>query len=556
MKKEAEQSWLENGQYQAILQLTNTIAFEFDLQKGTHFVSPFISETLAGNYDERQLSQIMLEDGVLHPDDTPKMMAFRDRILAGGGGNETILMRLKTRKGVFRWYRMSVCINFEVGRSTPMVVGTLTDADEEIQLREKQAKQAKYDDVTDIFNKMAFFAETKRLLHTYSEQSYSLILFDVDRFKMVNDLFGIREGDQLLRFIGKSAAACVKECEAYGRIRDDVFCLCVCRTDEEIVKLVEELWAAVCAFPLSFNLTFSAGIYPVENTGIPVSIMVDRASLALRTVKGNAVSSFAFYRPQMGQTLALEQKILGEMQNGIRNGEFHVYYQPKHRISDGRTIGSEALVRWFHPEKGLIPPAEFIGLFERNGLITRLDEYVWETVCQNLRSWLDRGLTPQPVSVNVSRIHLYDPNLCDKFIGLTEKYQIPTGLLEIELTESAYVENPRLGELMEALQEKGFTFSMDDFGSGYSSLNMLRSIPVDVLKLDLRFLDFTEEEQSGKIIMESIILMARRLKIPVIAEGVETAGQADFLQNVGCTMAQGFYYSRPMPLEDYERLYL
>lgn len=493
---------------------------------------------------------------MLHPDDTTQMIAFRDYVLAGKCGNETMLMRLKTVSGDYHWYRMSICISCPHGQIGATVVGTFTDAHEETCLREAQRKLALHDEVTGIYNKQAFYDATKRLLERNTERRYSLVLFDVNRFKMINELFGISEGDRLLRFIGDAAKACVADHETYGRIRDDVFCLCVCRSDAEILLLVDELRATVSESPLPFGLTLSIGVYGIDDRSLPTSIMVDRASLALRTVKDSAVDSCAFYRPELGQTLTREQKILGEMQAGIRTGQFKVYYQPKHNTGDGRIIGAEALVRWIHPERGLIPPVEFIELFERNGLITQLDEYVWETVCQDLRRWLDMGLSPQAVSVNVSRVDLYAPNLCEKLIHLTEKYDLPPSLLEIELTESAYVENPQLGELMEELHSKGFIFLMDDFGSGYSSLNMLRSIPVDMLKLDLHFLDFTEQDPAGRIIMESVIQMAHKLNILVLAEGVETAGQVAFLREAHCTMAQGFFYSKPMPRAEYELKYL
>lgn len=551
-----KRNWLENQQYQTILRLTHTIAFEFNPWTGEHFVSPFVSEILAGNYDSRQLSRVMLEDGVLYPEDTHKMIAFRDHILEGKCGNENILMRLKTIAGDFRWYRMSVCISDMEDNSKPTVVGTITDADDETKLRQKLRKLALHDEVTGIYNKTAFYIETKRLLNAGENRRYSLILFDVKRFKMVNELFGMKAGDKLLRFIAEAAASCIGAHEAYGRIRDDVFCLCVSRSDDEILRLIDKLRAEVAKTFMSLSLTISIGIYRVDEPSLPISVMVDKASLALSTVKGNAASGVAYYSQELSNELAREQKIIGEVQDGICTGQFKVFYQPKHLIEGGGDIGAEALVRWIHPQKGMIPPGDFIDLFEQNGLITGLDEYVWETVCKTLRGWLDKGYSPHPVSVNVSRVHLYDPKLCDKFIRLTEKYNISPALLELELTESAYVENPHLNELMYTLQSKGFTFSMDDFGSGYSSLNMLRSIPVDVLKLDLHFLSFTDEEPSGKIIMESVIQMAQRLNIPIIAEGVETAGQVEFLRGAGCTMAQGFYYSRPMPCDEYENRYL
>lgn len=549
-------AWLKNSQYQTILRLTNTIAFQFDPTTGAHFVSPFISETLTGTYDDRQLSQVLLEDGVVHPDDYDKLTELRDMTLSGICCNEAVLLRLKNKSGGYKWYRVSICITNEGGQDYPIVVGTISDADEETRLREKQRWQSMYDDVTEIYNKSAFYTETEQLLHHNPHKDYSLILFDIDRFKMVNNLFGIKEGDKLLWHIGQIIGKLIKANETYGRIRDDVFCLCVFRTRIEILNLILELQNGLSSYQISFHLTLAIGIYHVEDPTLPISIMCDRASLALKTVKGSAVGNFAFYESSMGDNLAREQEIIGETHHAINTGQFKVYYQPKHRISDGKEIGAEALVRWFHPKKGIIPPSDFIELFERNGLIMQLDDYVWESVCQSLHRWIDSGVSPNPISVNVSRIHLYDPNLTDKLIALTEKYNISPSLLEIELTESAYVENPHLGDIMETLQTKGFAFLMDDFGSGYSSLNMLRSIPVDILKLDLNFLGFTESEPSGKIIMESIIQMAQRLNIPIIAEGVETESQAMFLLKCGCTMAQGYYYSKPMSCEDYESKYL
>lgn len=551
-----DHAWIEDRQYQTILRLTHTIAFEFDPRTGRHFVSPFITETLAGTYDDRQLSQVMLEDGVLHPEDVEKMSTFRDLVLSGECGSETVTMRLKTKTGEFRWYRMSLCASEEGGQGYPVVVGTISDVDEETRLRKRQLWQAQYDETTGIYNKRSFYAETERLLRAHLNQQYSLILFDVDRFKMINDMFGMEAGDLLLRFIGALVARLVHKEETYGRIRDDVFGLCVHRSKTEILQMLRELHAALSEYPLTFRMTLSIGIYCVEDPALPASILCDKATLAQRSVKGNAIDDYAFYQPEMGQAMAQEQKILSEMQEGIQTGQFQVYYQPKHRIADGKAVGAEALVRWVHPERGMIPPTEFIELFERNGLVIHLDKYVWESVCRSLRKWLDLGLHPLPISVNVSRVHLYDPDFCERFIALTDQYQIPPALLEIELTESAYVEYPRLGELMEILQARGFTFQMDDFGSGYSSLNMLRSIPVDALKLDLHFLGFSEEEPSGKIIMESIIQMANRLGIPIIAEGVETNAQAAFLLQSGCNLAQGFYYSHPMPCADYTCQYL
>ena len=217
--------------------------------------------------------------------------------------------------------------------------------------------------------------------------------------------------------------------------------------------------------------------------------------------------------------------------------------------------GAEALIRWNHPEWGFQSPAEFIPLFEKNGFIVRLDEYIWEQACITLRRWIDHGLTPTPISVNMSRMHIHDPRLREKLLDLMRRYELPPHLLELELTESAFLENESgLFESMKALQAFGFQFSMDDFGSGYSSLNMLKSMPVDFIKIDRGFLNEVVTTERGKTVIRFSISLAREMSIKVIAEGVETEEQAAFLLQAGCAYAQGYFYSRPLPIPQFEAL--
>lgn len=549
-----QQKWMDNGRYQAILRQNRTIAYEFDPKSGIQFVSPFISEFLAGNYDHRLLSQVMLEDGVLYPKDEERMIAFRDK-MRDFQGSDSIEMRLKTAHGDYRWHRMAVCSYFDKDSGHTVIMGTITDTDEEMRLRERQRRLAEYDETTGIYNKFAFFQMVTRCIQEHADRTYQVVIFDIDRFKLVNDLFGISEGDRLLRFLGSQISSLVKDGEPYGRIRDDVFGMCLNRTDREITEVLKKLVRELEGYTLNCRLSLSAGICRLNpEEEIPVNILCDRAMLALKSVKGSAVEHFAFYRKSLGAEVKQEQELIRDMHRGISAGEFEVWFQPKNNLKDGSVVGAEALVRWRHPGKGLLLPGAFLPVFERNGLIAPLDEYVWEETARILREWLDAGYQPPPVSVNVSRIHLYDPQLVDRFVNLMKRYQLPPRLLEIELTESAYVEHPQLGELMERLQKEGVTFLMDDFGSGYSSLNMLRSIPVDILKLDLHFLGGHEE--AAKIILESVILMAKRLRIPVIAEGVETREQAEFLIAAGCSTGQGFLYSKPIPAEEFEQRFL
>ncbi|MEG2082335.1 MAG: EAL domain-containing protein, partial [Oscillospiraceae bacterium] len=259
------------------------------------------------------------------------------------------------------------------------------------------------------------------------------------------------------------------------------------------------------------------------------------------------------YDTLLKDQLLSEQQIVNDMTDSLDNGEFKVFYQPKVDLASGKTVGAEALVRWFHPRKGMISPADFIPIFEKNGFIMKLDTYVWDSVAKQLRIWIDKGMKLIPVSVNVSRIDMYNPQLCESLIALCKKYDLPPNLLELEITESSYTNTTvNLVEITKKLTLAGFTVMMDDFGSGYSSLNMLKDVPVDILKVDLNFLSDRETTGKGASILSSIVRMARWLKMPVVAEGVETREQADFLRSIGCEMAQGFYFAKPMSTEDYE----
>lgn len=252
-----------------------------------------------------------------------------------------------------------------------------------------------------------------------------------------------------------------------------------------------------------------------------------------------------------------EQELINEMDDALKSGQFILHFQPQVSYESGALIGAEALVRWNHPRKGLIMPDRFIPLFERNGFISKLDEYVWEQCCAYMRAWLDREekLLPVSVAVNISRFDIYDPHLCEKIGAMVARYSLPPTALKLEITESAYMENPQqLISVVKQMQSAGFTVEMDDFGAGYSSLNTLKDVPVDILKLDVRFLAKGEDDARGGSILSSVIRMAHWLKLPVIAEGVETKAQADYLKSLNCFYMQGYYFGRPMPAEAFEAL--
>ena len=263
------------------------------------------------------------------------------------------------------------------------------------------------------------------------------------------------------------------------------------------------------------------------------------------------------YDDDMRENMVSEQVIVNNMNGSLERDEFIVYLQPKYNLNTEKVVGAEALVRWIHPQLGFVSPAKFVPIFEQNGFIYQLDKYVWEKTCQMLREDIDAGRPVMPVSINVSRVDFYSPNLVQVFEDLTAKYNLDPRLLELELTESAYVDNPQqIIEITSQLQAKGFVILMDDFGSGYSSLNMLKDLPVDILKIDLRFLSDSQGVENGRAdnILNSVVRMAKRLDVPVIAEGVETQKQVDFLRTIGCEYAQGYFFAEPVPLDEYRNL--
>lgn len=550
--KKASQ-WLMEPRYQTVLRSARTIAFDYDRETGLQHFSPFIGEYLAGNYDGRPLSQVMLEDDVIYPADRELSLLFLARTVEGESGEMTL--RLRSASGEYRWFKMVLNPCPEAGKQ--VIVGTLADVDAEVRQKEVLRYRAEYDPVSGIYNKETFFSKTKALLDANPERRHFVIRFDIDRFKLVNEFYSVAEGDRVLRHVGEVISRLARPEETFGRFGSDVFCMCLFRSRTEVELLAEQLEQEINRYPMSFQFVLSVGIVEIPRyEGEPVSILCDRAALAQRTVKGNYVNRHAFYDQSMSAALSREQNITGSMRKALDEGEFQVWFQPKFDMRNGKMIGAESLVRWIRPSGEMISPGEFIPLFERNGFIMPLDEYVWETTSRDIRDWLDQGLEMIPISVNVSRLHLNDPEFCAKMIALSEKYRFPPHLLEMEITESAYTEYPqKLYGIMDQLQEHGFQFSMDDFGSGYSSLNVLKDIPVNVVKIDLNFLrESRRGPEAGRTVLEGTIKLVRSMGLPIIAEGVETAEQVQFLLNAGCTGAQGYYYARPMPEAAFLRL--
>lgn len=410
-----------------------------------------------------------------------------------------------------------------------------------------------FDLLTGIYNKSAFYKAVEEILYRYPGEKFQIICTDVERFKVVNDLYGTEQGDILLQYLAKGLKEelpAVEQC--IGRVGADIFAVLLTQDEggEKAIEIIQKIFKS-CSQDM--EIVPAIGVYMIEDCRTPVSIMCDRGILALNSIKGDYMRHAAVYEDYMRNILLEEQELLNGVDAALKNRDFEIYMQPKCNMRTGKVTGAEALVRWNHPLKGMIPPKDFIPIFEKNGFIKKLDHYVWEETAAWLHDWVSRGNRPIPISVNVSRVDIFGMDVCGIFQNLAEKYNLDSTWLELEITESAY--SSRTDEIIlviNRLMKDGFTVLMDDFGSGYSSLNILKDISIDVLKLDMRFLDSTDNK--SKDILESVVHMAHWLNLKVIAEGVEDRQQVEFLLGVGCTYAQGYYYYRPMPISEFEQL--
>lgn len=412
------------------------------------------------------------------------------------------------------------------------------------------------DKLTGLFDQNAFMDKLRDRLQDASyddNEKIMVVYFDIQRFKVINDIFGRAEGDRLLihaadivkKEIGDNGVGC--------RLDADRFLFFKSIKKEDMNVSLARFLDSIMSYELPFEITCNAGIYVIDDKNMRTDGIIDRAIMAQAAVKGSYTERFKFYTEAMRQKLISEQEIVGSMRTALKEKQFVIYYQPQYNHSTGMLVGSEALVRWLHPEKGLISPAEFIPVFEKNGFITSLDLYVFEGVCRFLRMCIDSNSTIVPISINITRYDIFNPDFVDNIEKVRKEYDIPAKYLRIEITESAAIGNTKfINDAVEKLHSYGYIVEMDDFGSGYSSLNVLKDINFDIIKLDMKFLqNESESNNRGGTILSSVVRMLNWLGMPMIAEGVETMKQADFLKSISCDYIQGFLYSKPLPEADY-----
>ena len=427
-------------------------------------------------------------------------------------------------------------------------------------------EMAYIDKVTGLGNKNKFILETAGVL-TKNKEKYAVVVLEVNNFEVINEHFGLDEGDAILKYIADILKANIFEGEIVSRAGAGRFNLLIKYDDNDGVKTrLEMLMDDISEYRRTdteiskCSVTSCCGIYIINDTDIfnnlketefNISNVIGRAKFALSQILGKYMNYCAFYDEETRNQLISDS----DVEYAIKNNEFVVYIQPKYDIKDHTLSGGEALVRWNHHSKGFLTPDKFVPVFEKNGFIVDLDMFVFETVCKMQRKWLDMGVNPVRISVNQSRMHLFKRDYVENLKEILDKYSLPAELIELEITETiAFESMDVISEVLKRLHDIGFKISMDDFGSGYSSLNMLKNLDVDVLKIDKGFFEETSNSKRGQDIIESIIDMASKLGMETVAEGVETVEQAELLQENGCDIAQGYFYAMPMPISDYENL--
>jgi diguanylate cyclase (GGDEF)-like protein len=413
-----------------------------------------------------------------------------------------------------------------------------------------------YDKLTGLYNYEGFLANVKSALELGNHENYILIRFDIKNFKLVNDIFGMEAGDSLLRRVAVTLQKRNLPAAIWCRVECDRFAVFIpAEYEAEIVELLIKT-AFYADDDETYQVYLYMGIYKITDKSLPVATMSDRANIALGTVKTNRFVRIATYDESMYREIVEECELSTELPRAIENGEIKIFLQPQISV-EGTMVGAEALVRWVHPEKGMLNPGDFLPVFEKNYKIVEIDKCVWELACKTIKKWKDEGRGRIYISVNISPRDFETIDVYETLVGLVEKYQIDPEQLRVEITETTLMHNPKKQiELIGRLRLAKFYVEMDDFGSGYSSLGMLKDIHLDAIKLDMRFLSKGVDEERGRKVIELTIRLIKELNMTAIAEGVETPEEVEYLKKIGCDALQGFYFSRPIPVEEFEEKYM
>ena len=436
-------------------------------------------------------------------------------------------------------------------------VGTLivyTDITGQEKLKDEATLYATRDQLTGLWNRDYFFEMVAKTIHENPDEEFVMIASDIYQFKMFNEILGVQTGDDLLLAIAQGYRERCKRLWVFSRVAGDRYGLLMPKSDFNEERFMAFVRGVFDRKYYELKVHCYVGVYEIVDRSVSAESMYNRAYMALESIKGDFRKEIAYYHEEIRNRRIFEITTLDEMDRALLNNEFVIYLQPQIDVHTKEVVSAEALIRWNKPGRGIVPPSEFIPLFENNGMIAKLDYQVWELACRQLYIWKNEGFEERSISVNISAKDFYLSDLYDSITGLVERYKVNPKNLKLEITETAFVlDVKKQMSLVRRLQEYGFIIEIDDFGSGYSSLNSLKDICVDVLKMDMKFFEKTDETDRAEKIVRSVIRLANELGMPVIAEGVETIEDVEMLERVGCQIIQGYYFSKPLSVPDYEK---
>jgi EAL domain-containing protein (putative c-di-GMP-specific phosphodiesterase class I)/FixJ family two-component response regulator len=427
-----------------------------------------------------------------------------------------------------------------------------------IQLYEDKSiiRSAEKDDLTDLYTREFFQEYIRQIDGSGRGSQMDAIVLNIEHFHMLNEMFGRKTGDSVLKKIADMVTNMLGEGVCIGCRPDaDYFYFYLEHRDsyDEVFKALSEELSGISKIP---GVRMRLGVYQNVDTNISIEDRFDHAKYACDRIRGDYNRQISFYSKEENEKDLYHEQLINDIDNAISNRDLVVFYQPKYGIQcdEPELRSAEALIRWRHPKYGMISPGDFIPLFESNGLIQKLDHFVWEEAARQIRKWKDEYGITVPVSVNVSRVDIYDAQLEDRLVRILKDNDLDAKELMLEITESAYADDAKgLTDVVTKLRESGFRIEMDDFGSGYSSLNMITEIPIDVLKMDMKFIRNMNKDAKSLKLVELVIEIADYLGVPVVAEGVEDKSQVDQLKSMGCELIQGYYFSKPVPPEEFNK---
>jgi len=533
----------------------DSIYFYKNTQTGFCYIesNPYLPAQIKNKSDD--LLQELYNGTWVSPEDHGKIINLYDRIKQGitepiRMEELTVDIHLQITDCYPKLYTLTCYLDLDDNGCIRSYVGKLYGMSEH-DLQNRQIIQSFSNDK----NPSIFLNRIEEFLSRDRDREYAFIQFDIRKFRYINEVHGSEVGDQILQYIMDTLKVMCDSNHIYSRMSADLFEIVTYYTSrDDILTFIQELDARLHRWnTIRFSMSYGVAIVPGTTTHYRTS--GDKAGIARTYIKNSVMKNVAFYN-DIPKDIHNETAFIEDIEDAaLANHEFHVFLQPKYRYNKEHSeiVGAEALVRWIPDNQQIIPPDSFIPIFEKNGFILKLDQFMWTSVCILLRKWMDQGITPIPISINVSRTYLDKFNIVEYLKNLIAEYHIPIELLQIEITETA--ENDETIQYANAFKEAGFTLMMDDFGSGLSSLSMLKNTPFDVLKMDRLFLDTCFENKNGQTIVSHVISMSNDLGLDVIAEGVETKEQADFLYDHGCPVSQGYYFSKPVSISAFETLW-